>query len=684
MAQEFLWLSNLSMSIWERLGCLSGQPAVVVWHGCLVGAGIAHAYVDKKSLALLREYPWKLCHSPQDAVIRQSLKELVVADPSAISDTVTLKIRSLLEHQYPVAEIVEGLQLLRQCRFSTISAEQGHGSAAQVHKYHRQYAVNTLVVRAFMHMVRPFLPPRLAHGDQEEGPAKVGTSKRQRRGQQTQRITGRHMFVGAALAATKDIEEAQHAHALRKTLLRQHASLWQAVDSPTRRHFEAEAAKARQRQTESFDQQQSGSLLSGASTHPTQEVTSFKGRGHWTYDFFTAIVDAANTDEYSRRKVDSLRKQALEPPRTLPSSIALQLASVTLPDEQKHHAPDWMIPLILSREQVRNVTLCLWDGPGLFRGFFYFLFATKSPRRAAFLPCVDALADGVALTSDQVAWLGTWKCQFLCRFGNVVHEHEMHLPSDGFVMVIPDTIFVGGACLASEASPVPWTDFVNACTEPVAAPKHKRADGLTSANEQQVEAEIMYLQGCVEALGDPVPEASRSAGEPARHSRRLVAEVELEEDEALAIWTELAAKRADWEVNLADAPEVFRTSVRGGQWTKVNTGSVADSIRGMASGQAAVSWCVRFGLPSTKTFAYKKYTEGLANELALFWCRRMQHFYSSWLDADERDDFCTPVIEGTAPTPDTHCPGVLVTDATHPARQSLQEIEALVPCAPEV
>ena len=248
----------------------------------------------------------------------------------------------------------------------------------------------------------------------------------------------------------------------------------------------------------------------------------------------------------------------------------------------------------------------------------------------------------------------------------------MHLPPTGFVVVIPDTIFVGGACLASEASPVPWSDFVSACAEPVAAPKHKRADGSTSANEQQVEAEI----------GDPVLEASPSAGEPARHSRRLVAEVELEEDEALAIWTELAAKRADWEINLADAPDVFRTSVRGGQWTKVNTGSVADSIRGMASGQAAVSWCSRFGLLSTKTFAYKKYTEGLANELALFWCRRMQHFYCSWLDADERDDFCTPVIEGTAPNPETHCPGVFATDATHPARQSLQEIEALLPRAP--
>ena len=349
MAQEFLWLSNLSMSIWERLGCLAGQPAVVIRHGCLVGAGIAHAYVDKKSLALLREYPWKLCRSPQDADTRKSLKELQVADPSAISDTVTLKIRSLLERQYPIGEIVEGLQFLRQCRFSTISAEQGHGSAAQIHKYHRQYAVNTLVVRAFMHMVRPLLPPVLAHGDHAEGPANVGASKRQRRGQQTQRITGRHMFVGAALAATKDIEEAQHAHALRKALIRQHASLWQAVDSPTLRHFEAEAAKARQRQTESIQQQQSDSLPSDALTQPIQEVNSFKGRGHWTPDFFTAIVDAANTDEYSRRKVEGLRKPALEPPRTLPSSIALQLASVTLPDEQKHHAPDWMIPDSFSR-----------------------------------------------------------------------------------------------------------------------------------------------------------------------------------------------------------------------------------------------------------------------------------------------------------------------------------------------
>ena len=102
----------------------------------------------------------------------------------------------------------------------------------------------------------------------------------------------------------------------------------------------------------------------------------------------------------------------------------------------------------------------------------------------------------------------------------------------------------------------------------------------------------------------------------------------------------LAAVRAvrdewDWQ-----PPEIthFYVFQRGGEWTEAHIGVASDAVRALPRGPIARPWCQAYGWPENPTWSKREHTVRGANEMAREMCRRAQHFFNIYLNADD-DEF---------------------------------------------
>ena len=72
-------------------------------------------------------------------------------------DPTSGKIRALVRSGFPVHRIATGVQLLAEAHWASTSVEQGHGSAATLHRLRKQYGANMLCQRSMLHMLRHLL-----------------------------------------------------------------------------------------------------------------------------------------------------------------------------------------------------------------------------------------------------------------------------------------------------------------------------------------------------------------------------------------------------------------------------------------------------------------------------------------------------------------------------------------------
>lgn len=141
---------------------------------------------------------------------------------------------------------------------------------------------------------------------------------------------------------------------------------------------------------------------------------------------------------------------------------------------------------------------------------------------------------------------------------------------------------------------------------------------------------------------------------------------ELEEDAAAAAFSSLEAKRYEVDTSMSSDGCDFRVTIRGGAWTARHLGVPFDSVRGAAFGPEPIRFCKRYRLPQSGTFAYRLYSDRVAECLARFWCQRLQALYDTYLFAREeqyrfsQDDLAAALVSSDeldaalAGLPDSH------------------------------
>ena len=154
--------ARIPLSTWKRLADLTkevkpGQVSeVVVAPGvlrsdCLRAGHVQAAYQHHKCLEPAEQYRWKLCRGN----INQNLDTLS-GTTTKLQDTTTEKIFQMSKLGVSRATLVSGIELLKEVSWTSLAAEQGHGSCATVRRFHGTATGHTISCRAMLHQGRLF------------------------------------------------------------------------------------------------------------------------------------------------------------------------------------------------------------------------------------------------------------------------------------------------------------------------------------------------------------------------------------------------------------------------------------------------------------------------------------------------------------------------------------------------
>eukprot|EP00974_Lingulodinium_polyedra_P071696 6936432-Lingulodinium_polyedra.AAC.1 len=148
---ELEWVCHIKGDVWELLGQACGMSGQLMRSLAINAAHTSVAYIDHKTLKVAKAAPWNLVQGDKAA----NLEGLQAAEEAPREPT-SFRIWQLLQLGYNKQQLLEGLELLADCGWSTTSTEQQHGSASSMAKAHKGYSSETLVNRSMVHMMRQF------------------------------------------------------------------------------------------------------------------------------------------------------------------------------------------------------------------------------------------------------------------------------------------------------------------------------------------------------------------------------------------------------------------------------------------------------------------------------------------------------------------------------------------------
>ena len=149
---EFEYVVNLLPELWDLLASLCDETPSAIKHLCISGSLRAYGFLQWRVFDTAEDYPWSLVRGD----IRDNLHAFIRGEePSNITAS---KIYRLAKAGF-ADELVEPLQLLAECSWSTRMCEQGHAPVTKLSRLHKEYSASTLSARAcFILMHQLFTP----------------------------------------------------------------------------------------------------------------------------------------------------------------------------------------------------------------------------------------------------------------------------------------------------------------------------------------------------------------------------------------------------------------------------------------------------------------------------------------------------------------------------------------------
>ena len=156
ISEEMRWVTQVAPEVWQLLAAPTGMHWEEMAQQCIGKAHISYHFIWRRILEPATEYPWSLLHGCVDA-IADNLRELKGgAEPS---EPFSLQLWQLLrEDRIAMDMAVAIVRLLGEVGWSSLPAEQQHGSLAGLSRWHPEYTVETLVSRALIVQVSKLLP----------------------------------------------------------------------------------------------------------------------------------------------------------------------------------------------------------------------------------------------------------------------------------------------------------------------------------------------------------------------------------------------------------------------------------------------------------------------------------------------------------------------------------------------
>jgi hypothetical protein len=306
--------------------------------------------------------------------------------------------------------------------------------------------------------------------------------------------------------------------------------------------------------------------------------------------------------------------------------------------DRDHHYP-WL-PAVCRNRLYFDRCLFAFGEPA--QHYFWFVYALQSPFAACFVkanPCEDEVDGGHGFAALHDASLHVFEHRFEIDWSVFVFSDE-HFVDPGLPMqVLEGCTLRGSGTIVCEAD---WAqyDTVAASLPQVAAAdaqggsrKKEAADFADPIAETPIWVTYPWLMDDWDKCGHeneatPLPVADFCSSSACEHDPEdPVLSMSAEE-----VVTELEALRARWGQHDNFVLEDFKVSIRGGPWTQMAKGVVADICRAEACNVLAQGFCQHYQLPKSGSFSLAKFGESHAHSLARAWAHRFQFWFDLWIE----------------------------------------------------
>ena len=201
-SRELKWVVDLSDHVYERLASVSTQGcASELKDRVIKAAHTSYHFVWRRVLHPASLLPWRLCRGNVQANIKELL---ALKDPP--EDPVSSNLWHLGKDNYPKLQLQQVVELLAECPWSSMPAEQQHASVALLHRWHQEYGAEQLLSRALLHQVVRLLP-RPSKLDRQI--TRVIAKYHKTQAKNPLRASGSHMLVQALVRVFKGKKELQ-------------------------------------------------------------------------------------------------------------------------------------------------------------------------------------------------------------------------------------------------------------------------------------------------------------------------------------------------------------------------------------------------------------------------------------------------------------------------------------------
>jgi len=650
MLEEFQYLVSLPPYVWRRLShaMVGKREPSSLRTDVLRSASTSMGYINREVFAQLSQLPFVLTQGD----IEQRLNDLKSAE--GISEPIATKIQALLALEYPRAQLVSALQLVREAPTTTTLVEQQHGSGAVVMRAHPEYGEKTLRVRQCLHQCQRLIRPAPVDVKLQRLRADVEALETASH----HKITGRHAFFATKNKTKVALLPKGDKFQQSQGVMKQHAKEFAELSAAQQAMYNQAAIdmrKAKARETQARCEELRGSIAL-LEQRRAQELLSIGVVNHLdSCRFSSDDIDKMCTyyDWLASQPgvVSRLITSAVESPRA-PTSEEQQ---VVLQFQDDLHAepnacPWWVRLVALQRHRFVG---CGFSSAADAPVVYLLLYAIQSPYGAHFLklhrqaPRAPSLQE-VVTSGDRDLHLD--RAHYGYAGFECLDELQIEIGEEGDIVVHPGLTF-GENSVFTDCEPLLFEDFTRfhpqVNRQPRAGPRAAPKLHLPADVREQLLQEYPWLTE--EDLPGHVARrfAGGHGGARPRHGGHdtgdkpdegRVADDKAGGEDAVHVEDvveELAAFRADHNPSLAE-DLFFFTRIIGGQWTAAHRGVVADAVAGFARGGAPKEWCNKFKWPKQHANCYSLYGIEGANHLASEYVRRSHYYFQLWLESDDQ------------------------------------------------
>lgn len=347
MQEQIELVSSLDEAVWVALARGTGVPFGRLRSGCMAVALTSSAYLSQK-LSCARCLPW----AALALLAPEALQAIVQMDEP--TEDICWKLWSLTRLGMDRSILEEGIHLLQQLSWSTVSTEQGHTAGSKVLQQHRVCG-GTLQDRSVLWQARCLFKK----GDAEVLLDRSRQKLKRLRAKVPERICGKASFVGdlCHLAARSGRYQGYDEASLGKTIVARHGAAWRAMGPELKRQFELKAQAERRVKRARLDEEIVGVVADirekWAATEvakATQDTPSRFSSCRLSELELLQFDDMWDAAQFSRRRLERERKFNEEAIGPISDIEQEALASARqFPCMPHHRPPRWVWELAMLR-----------------------------------------------------------------------------------------------------------------------------------------------------------------------------------------------------------------------------------------------------------------------------------------------------------------------------------------------